>query len=436
MDRKTEVVITVNSRQPVAAVRAMKTELDKLNKSYQQLYNSGKAGSAKAKQMKKDIDALTAAVKGCETDMEKVDKVVKNLSSATLTQLRSALKQVEKEMSHTAGNSPKVQELRKKYEALTGQISKLKGEMGLMTNSINGQASAWKTTIRNITTYFGLFQLVSIARDKMQQLFKMNFELSDQIANIRKVSGLAIEDVNLLTKNLAKIDTRTTIQELNDIAYAGAKLGLGKYGIEGLEGFVNAANQVNVALKEDLGADALTALSKITEVMGLIPKMGVERSMLAVGSAMFQLSATSTATSGNIVEFTKRLTGMARTAGITTDQLLAIGSAADAMYLMPEVASTAFSKLINSLQKNHNLIEKALEIEPGTINNLYSTGRTMDALVLIFEKMREKGNMNALQDVFKPLGSEGARLTNVMVTMAQNVDMLKSHLEVSKKAFA
>lgn len=436
MDRKTEVVITVNSRQPVAAVRAMKTELDKLNKSYQQLYNSGKAGSAKAKQMKKDIDALTAAVKGCETDMEKVDKVVKNLSSASLSQLRTALKQVEKEMSHTAGNSPKVQELRKKYEALTGQISKLKGEMGLMTNNINGQASAWKTSIRNITTYFGLFQLVSIARDKMQQLFKMNFELSDQIANIRKVSGLAIEDVNQLTKNLAKIDTRTTIQELNDIAYAGAKLGLGKYGIEGLEGFVNAANQVNVALKEDLGADALTALSKITEVMGLIPKMGVERSMLAVGSAMFQLSATSTATSGNIVEFTKRLTGMARTAGITTDQLLAIGSAADAMYLMPEVASTAFSKLINSLQTNHNLIEKALEIEPGTINNLYSTGHTMDALVLIFEKMREKGNMNALQDVFKPLGSEGARLTNVMVTMAQNVDMLKSHLEVSKKAFA
>ena len=195
----------------------------------------------------------------------------------------------------------------------------------------------------------------------MQQLFKMNFELSDQIANIRKVSGLAIEDVNLLTKNLAKIDTRTTIQELNDIAYAGAKLGLGKYGIEGLEGFVNAANQVNVALKEDLGADALTALSKITEVMGLIPKMGVERSMLAVGSAMFQLSATSTATSGNIVEFTKRLTGMARTAGITTDQLLAIGSAADAMYLMPELQphsvnlSILCKRIITSLRKHLRL---------------------------------------------------------------------------------
>ena len=129
-----------------------------------------------------------------------------------------------------------------------------------------------------------------------------------------------MKSIDELAVRLAKLDTRTTIQELNQIAYAGAKLGMAKYGIEGLEGFTRAANQVNVALKEDLGADALTALSKITEVMGLIPKMGVEQSMLATGSAMFQLAATSTATAGNIVEFSKRLTGMARTAGITTDQ--------------------------------------------------------------------------------------------------------------------
>ena len=436
MDRKTEIIITCNTRQPVAAVNAMNNELKKLKATCQQLYNAGKAGSTQAKKIKKDIDDLDAAIRQSETDMSKVDKVVKNLSSASLTQLRSALKKVEKEMSHTAANDPKIQKLRQQYEALTGQITKLKGKLGLLNNDIANQNSAWKTTIRNITTYFGLFQLVSFARNKIQQIFKMNLELSDQIANIRKVSGLAIEDVNQLTKSLAKIDTRTTIQELNDIAYAGAKLGLGKYGIEGLEGFVKAANQVNVALKEDLGGEALTALSKITEVMGLIPKLGVEKSMLAVGSAMFQLAATSTATSANIVEFTKRLTGMARVAGLTTDELLAIGSAADAMFLMPEVASTAFSKLLTSLQTNHNLIEKELQIEPGTINNLYSAGKTMDALVLIFEKMRDKGNMNALQGVFKDLGSNGARLTNVMVTMAKNVDMLKSHLEVSKKAFA
>ena len=53
--KKSEVVITVNSQQPKAAVRAMKVELDKLTRSYEQLNNAGKAGTQRAKNMLKDI---------------------------------------------------------------------------------------------------------------------------------------------------------------------------------------------------------------------------------------------------------------------------------------------------------------------------------------------------------------------------------------------
>ena len=103
----------------------------------------------------------------------------------------------------------------------------------------------------------------------------------------------------------------------------------------------SAADKINVAIGEEMGEEALPALSKMVEVMGLIPKMGIEKAMEATGSAMFKLSTTSTSTSNDIVEFAKRLTGVARTAGITTDQLLALGSASSSMMLMPEVASTA-----------------------------------------------------------------------------------------------
>ena len=682
MDKKTEVVITCNSKQPVAAVRAMETELKKLQGTYQQLVQAGKAGTERAKTMAHEIKELSIAIKEGKANMDKIVSVTNNLSQSSLSQLQRALRQVKKEMSRVSTDSPKLDDLRMKYKAITDQIKILSGEMlnikkhignlsgvtdswlqkaiqqqkalvqqtrqgtseynkqmsvlsqlsteqarravstissgtasaeqlrsaraalvshrdmigsgGIQvqgnqateiakineelkkadaqldtiagkeqklvystkeiadkanqiimdpkkftpkeietaltnvnnklkeiplndpfrkqlkqsatqlkaildgvdkelidiknllqpqnlkkasleqlknaaaqlekemskldrdtqeyinkksqlatirgeidkaTGSVHKQSSAWQTTLRNMSAYFGAFQLFSMAIQKVQAFFRLNLKFSDQLADIRKVSGLAMQDINNLANSLAKLDTRTTIQELNEIAYAGAKLGMGKYGTAGLEQFVRAANQVNVALKEDLGQDALTALSKITEVMGLIPRMGVEKSMLAVGSAMFQLSATSTATSNNIVEFSKRLTGMARTAGITTDQLLALASASDAMYLMPEVASTAFNKLITSLQTKHNLIEQELQIEPGTINNLYSAGKTMDAIVLILEKMKAKGNMNALQGVFKDLGSEGARLVNVMVTMSKNVDMLKDHLYTAEEAF-
>lgn len=484
----TEIHITCNTAQAQAAVKAMKNELSRLENVYKQLVQSGKTNSKQAKTTADTIRNLKNAIKESEHEMNSVEKVITNLADATGRQLTAALNKVKKKMKEVSSNSSELKTLQEQYRKINDQIrilnsgnvniektlrnikstpieelrraaEKLKIEMegcargtreyankqnqlkairneiDQVTGAANKHAGAWQTTLKNMTAYFGVFKLFSMVQDKIRQVFELNLKFSDQLADIRKVSGLAMQDINKLSYSLSGIDTRTTIEELNQIAYAGAKLGIGKYGIEGLEGFVRAANQVNVALKEDLGEDALTALSKITEVMGLIPKMGVEKSMLATGSAMFQLAATSTATSNNIVEFAKRLTGMARTAGITTDQLLALGSAADSMYLMPEVASTAFNKFISSLQTKHNLIEKELSISPGTINQLYSAGRAVDAMVLIFEKMREKGNMNALQGIFKDLGSDGARLVNVMVTMSKNVDMLKEHLYTSKEAF-
>lgn len=405
-------------------------EIETKLKAIQTRLKSIPANDPFRKELAQSAQKLKNILSGLEHEAVDVADVLKKMKQgkASFDELERAAKKLENEIRLLGKNEAD-------FISKSKQLSLVRSELEKSTQSVKKHSSAWSTTLRNMTAYFGAFQLFSMVQQKLTAIFRLNLKFSDQLADIRKVSGLAMQDINNLSQSLAKIDTRTTIEELNQIAYAGAKLGIGKYGTAGLEQFVRAANQVNVALKEDLGADALTALSKITEVMGLIPKMGVEKSMLAVGSAMFQLSATSTATSNNIVEFSKRLTGIARTAGITTDQLLALGSAADSMYLMPEVASTAFNKLISSLQTKHNLIEKELSIAPGTINQLYSAGRAIDAIVLIFEKMKEKGNMNALQGVFKDLGSDGARLVNVAVTMAKNVDMLKEHLATSKDAF-
>ena len=255
------------------------------------------------------------------------------------------------------------------------------------------------------------------------------------MADIRKVTGLTTKEVNQLSESIAKLDTRTAIQGLSDLAYQGGKMGFGKYGVEGMNQFVRAADQVKVALSDDLGDDSLLQISKLVDTMGLIPKLGVEKSMLATGSAINQLSATSTASGTHIVDFSKRLTGLSRITGITTPQLLALGSAADALGQAPEVAATTFGKLFTSLQNKHNLIEEGLGIDKGTINGLFSQGKAMEAILLIMEKMRDKGNMNALGNIWKDLGSEGQRLIGVMATMSKNVDTVRAHVEEAESAF-
>lgn len=426
--KQAQVVITANATTAKKVMDELKNKAKQCYNQMQQLAQTGQQNSKAFKMAEKEFNAYNNAIAHNISATKRVDEVMKNLAGTSTRDLKRALGAAKRELNEMAGNNPKLKQMQKNIAAIKNQIDKNNG-------SVRTHNSLWKNAVKNIIAYIGVFGAFNLVKTKLQGVIRDNMKFSDQLTDIRKVSGLTTEQVNKLATELSKLDTRTTIQGLSEIAYQGSKLGIGKYGVEGLNGFVKAANQVNVALKEDMGPEALTAMSKITEVMGLIPKMGVEKSMLRVGSAVFKLASTSTATSNNIIEFTKRLTGMARTAGITTDQLLALGSASDSMYLMPEVASTAFNKLISSLQTKHNLIEKELGISSGTISNLFSAGKAMEAIVLIFEKMHDRGNMNALQGIFKDLGSDGARMVNVMVTMAKNVNMLKNHLDEAKEAF-
>lgn len=440
MAKKAEVIITCNAASAKAVIESLNRELNRAIQEREQLLaiekQQGKLTADQAKrdkELKNIISSLTTAQQKNTEEMRKYNQVIKDLAGSKTKDLKRALGEVKRELDKMSARDPKRQQLINDMQRIQKQIDANTGATKRFGATHNG---VWQTAVRNIMAYMGVMAGFNKIKSMVESVFKTNLKLSDSLADIRKVSGLTMGEINQLYNSIAKIDTRNTIETLNQLAYTGAKLGIGQnYGVQGLLGFVKAAEQVQMALGEDMGEKALPELAKMTEVMGLIDNYGVEQAMQKTASAIFQLGATSTATGTNIVEFSKRLYGLANVSNVSADELLALGSAADAMGLMPEVAATAFNKLFTSLQRNHNLIEKSLSIPPGTINELYSAGKTMDAIVMIFEKMKETGNLNALGGVFKDLGSDGARLVNVMATMSDRVDILRKHLKTSQESF-
>lgn len=426
--KKTQIVITANAAVAKKVMDELQQRIDGIKQKMAALDVTTKEGQREFKKLEKELVSYNSAVSQNVTNTERINKAMKNLSGTSLNELKRALSAAKSELGKMSSSSKGLKEMQGNVKALQGQIDKL-------TGSVHKQGGAWNTVMKNLMAYVRMFVVFNKAKEVVAGAIKKNLEYSGSLTDIRKVSGLTMAEVNKLSTELAKIDTRTSVEGLAKLAFEGSKLGMSKYGVEGLASFVRAADKINVAIGEEMGEEALPALSKMVEVMGLIPKMGIEKAMDATGSAMFKLSTTSTSTSNDIVEFAKRLTGVARTAGITTDQLLALGSASSSMMLMPEVASTAMGKFIVALQKNHNIIAKELGIPDETIKNLYASGHAMDAIVLVLEKMRDKGNMNALGGIFKDLGSDGQRLVTAMVTMSKNVDMLKDHLYESEEAF-
>lgn len=427
--KKTQIVITANAAVAKKVMDELQQRIDGIKQKMQQLDVTTKQGQKDYKKLEKELVSYNSAVSQNITNTERIKNALNNLSGTSLKELRRALVAAKSELGKTFENDPNLKKRQQDVKTLQAQIDKL-------TGSVHKQGGAWHTALKNLTAYVGMFAVFNQVKTYFIDLFRLNMKFADQLTDIRKVALSTTDEIAKLSRELAKIDTRTSLEELNRIAYAGAKLGVQTQGgTMALAGFVRAADQVNVALKEDLGEEALTALAKITEVMGLVGKYGVEKAMLKTGSAIFRLASTSTATSGKIVDFSNRMLALGEQAALTTPDILALGSAVDSMALEPEVAATAFGKLVTELRKGTSPIEKSLGIATGSLKKMIESGRGMDAILTIFRRMGETKNVFALDGLFKDLGSDGARLVKTMVTMAAKNGMLTKAVEESNRAF-
>lgn len=439
IDKRLEAV-SGKAQQATMSWKQMKRVLSEPNKAsgedikrtmevIQQKIQQLPAGSKYVADLRRQYSMLEQTLKGTRMSQMALNDILarSKQGKASLDELRRAYKQLEEELNQINIKS-------KEFADKQKSMKELKKNIDEVTGAANKQGRAWQTALNNLTAYVGLFSAFNMLKTYLFSIFRLNANFAEQLTNIRKVALSSQEDVAQLSKELSKIETRTSIEELNNLAYAGAKLGVTT---KDLAAFVRAADQVNVALKEDLGDEALTALAKITEVSGLIDKYGVEDAMLRTGSAIFRLASTSTASSGKIVDFSNRMLALGDAASLSTPDILAIGSAVDSMALEPEVAATAFGKLVVELRKGTSSIEKDLGIAQGSLKKMIQEGKGMEAIQTIFHKMHESKNVFALNSLFKDLGSEdGARLTKVMVTMADKVGMLDKAVTESNKAFS
>ena len=427
--KKTQIVITANAAVAKKVMDELQQRIDAIKQKMQQLDTTTKQGQKEFKKLEKELVSYNSAVTQNITNSERIRKAISNLSNTSLKELRRALVAAKSELGKTFENDPNLKKRQQDVKTLQDQIDKL-------TGAVNKHGNAWSTALKNLVAYVGMFGAFNMIKQKVTDVINLNFKYSDSLANVRKVTNWSMKDVEELSNSLSKMDTRTSLEGLTQLAYIGSRMGMGKYGIQGLSDFAKASDRVNVALKEDLGDDAMLILSKFVETMGEVEKHGgnVSEAFDAVSSSIFKLASTSTANGGNILEFAKRLTGLSKSAHITSDQLLGLASASDSLMLMPEVASTAFGKLITSLWTNYHDIEKMLGMQEDSLKDMMSKGQTMQALVKVLENVSNK-NLSSMDEYFKEFGSDGQRLKSVVVTMAQNIGVLKSHLKESSEAY-
>ena len=432
--QEAEVIVTLNGQAAKKAITEMAAEYDRLRNAALEAYKAG--DDALGKKLDAQAQKLTKDIEITRRETKKFADVMKNINGATLKELRSAANQLQGEINKlTPGTqefitkSKQLQEVNTRIRQLTGSFKGLVEEEKQATFSLKGLADGFNKYFGMVTAGLAAVTGVSMAFRKAPEDAA---KLDDTYADVMKTTGLMHDEVEALDKELMKIDTRTSREQLLLLARDAGKLGI--QGKENILGFVRAADQIQVALGEDLGEGAIKQLGKIADVMGLTQSMGVEKSLLSIGSAVNAVGQASTASEAYLVEFTQRLAGVAAQTGISTANIIGFASGLDQSAMKVEMASTAFQKFLMKLYEDPAKFAEYANLEVGKFTDLLKNDANQ-AVVTILQALNEKDGFAALVPVFKDMGLDGARAVSVLASMATNINAVTDAQALANQEF-
>ena len=247
-----------------------------------------------------------------------------------------------------------------------------------------------------------------------------------------KYTSMTREEVKQLNEQFKQLDTRTPREELNRLAGEAGKLGI--TGVDNVREFVEAANQINVALGEDLGEEAVNQIGKLSQMFG-DESRSLRDNMLAIGSAVNQVAQSTSASEPYLVEFTARMGGVGKQAGMSVTDIMGFASALDQNMLRSEMASTALSGLILRIYQEPAKYARLAQMDVEEFTRLMQTD--VNAAVISFlEALNKMGGMAQIAPVLKEMQLSGAEAASVISTLAGNVDLVRREQENANKAFA
>lgn len=384
-----------------------------------------------AKKLSRELKGTEKQIRQIQSQTANVEMTMRRLDKATPKELRQTLGQLEKELKNIERGSAA-------WNSHVAKIKAVKAELTTMNNELRTQESRWERINRTLnnwqTSIMGITALLAGLVMAGRKAVNSYAEMEEEIANTIKYTGMAREDVEAMNESFRKMDTRTGRDKLNELAQEAGRLG--KNTREAVQGYVEAADIINVALV-DLGEGATQTIAKLTNIFGVEEILGTKDAMLAVGSTVNVLSQNCTAAKPYLVQFAQRMAGVGAQARMTIPEILAFGATLDANGQKVEMSASAISRLIMMLfQKPRELAATVgLDVQKFTETLNKSTN---EGLMMFLGKLQEIGEADALaalSPLFKDLGMDGIRMSQVLATLATHLDMVKWEQEEANKAF-
>ena len=413
--------IRIDNREAKTKFEETRQQIDKLTEQLEGLKDEGKQNTQEYRKLNQELGELK------KTFMQQRDEVGR--TAYTYSELKKGAANLRRELNNTIPGTKKWQELRSdliitqnRMRELENQARETRISIGSIVDGFNKYAALGATAIASVTG------LTLTARKCVDEFAQMQ----EAMAQVRKYTGMSVEEVENLNEAFKEMDTRTPRERLNALAGDAGRLGITSR--EAVLEFVDAADKINVALGEDLGEDAVKNIGKLAQMFGEDEKLGLRGAMLATGSAVNELAQNSSAAEKYLVDFTARMAGVGQQAKISQADIMGYASALDQNMQQVETSATVFSQLITKMFQQPERFASLAGMRLQEFTDLLKNDANA-ALLKFLETMQSKGGFDALAPMFEEMKLNGTRAVGVLSSVATHLDQVREAQQLANQAY-
>lgn len=429
IEQKATSTVYVNGEAAKQELEELRQKTLDWSKSLDQAEKDG--NKALGKQLNKLIKEANKEMAGLQKQTIDVNRILKNLSTAKPKELSDTIKILNSRL-----NSRAVIRNSDEWNTLTKQIALARGELQRVNEEQQiGQSLSSRMT-GGINKYFGTVTAaiagITGAGLSVDQAVEKYTEMTDVYTDVMKYTNMTEEQVSDLNEAFKKMDTRTPREQLNALANDAGRLGRSTKA-EILE-FVEGADIIRVALGDDLGEDAVKNIGKMAEMFGVSDEKGLKQGMLSTASAINELAQSSSASEKYLLDFTARVSGAGKQAGISMTQIMGYASVLDQDMQQVEMSSTALQGVIMKMYNDPAKFAAMAGKDVTAFTKLLKEDAN-EALLQLLTTLQKQGGLDKLAPIFQEMKLDGARASGVLSTLATNVEKIRNEQQLANKAF-
>lgn len=440
------IELHVNDKDAKESIELLRKKVETLNQQRQaaeQVLNSTSSTGTQRKRAVETLKKINTELKKSTRELERSENRVQALTAG----LRRMDKQTPKELQKTIRqinaelNSGAVLRGSEQWKAYTEALKSAKKELEAIKeqqvfekelsfgDKIANLGQKWMGAIVSISAITELFDRT---RQWMTNFVNMYAEMQEHMSGVRKYAGLATEEVEELNEAFKKMDTRTPREKLNDLAADAGRLGITAK--DEILDFVDAADQINLALGKDLGQDAVKNIGKLTQLFDDSKALGLKNGMLATASVINELAQSSSAAEPYLMEFTARLASVGHTAKFAQSDIISIGAVLDQGMVNVEKGATAMQNVLTAIYRRPAKMAKAAGLDVKKFTELVKTDANA-ALLQFIGAIKEARSLENIAPMLEQMKLSGAGVTQALATLANGLDTLKATQQQASLAF-